>query len=258
MAAPCALAQTGTRYPGSSTDVPEIGTERDALRRIVQNRCVVNWIQHRSPEPCVRVFLPDSGAVISGYALVSDRMGAGHYLLVPTRTMAGIDSSELVDDEAPNYFAAAWHARDLVNAFVGHEIPRTELGLAVNTVRRRGQDQFHIHIECLRGDVVESLRATADHITADALSPVKVGGATYDGMRIMGTELDGANPFALLARLKPDIHRHMGEYTVIVAGMQYREGPGFVALTGSGPDGDLLLDGTCAVAGGGTVDRADP
>jgi hypothetical protein len=32
--------------------------------------------------------------------------------------------------------------------------------------------------------------------------------------------------------------------------MQYREGPGFVALTGSGPDGDLLLDGTCAVAGG--------
>jgi hypothetical protein len=27
-------------------------------------------------------------------------------IIVPARTMAGIDSSELLDDEAPNYFAA--------------------------------------------------------------------------------------------------------------------------------------------------------
>jgi hypothetical protein len=65
----------------------------------------------------------------------------------------------------------------------------------------------------------------------------------------MGVELDGTNPYDLLARLMPEIHRRMGDYTVIIAGMQFRDGPGFLALTGIGPDGDLLLDGTCAVAG---------
>ena len=242
-------AQTGTRYPGSSTDIPEIGTERDALRHLVQDRCLLNWTQRHLPEPCVRVVLPDSGAAISGYAVVADRMGTGHYLLVPTRTMAGTDSAELVSPEAPNYFAAAWHARDLVSGFVGHPVPRTELGLAVNTVRTRGQDQFHIHIECLRSGVIESLRAAAERVAADSLTLVRVGGSTYSGVRIMGVELDGTNPYDLLARLMPEIYRRMGDYTVIIAGMQFRDGPGFLALTGIGPDGDLLLDGTCAVAG---------
>jgi CDP-diacylglycerol pyrophosphatase len=244
-------AQPSNHYRGSSTDTPEIGTERDALRHLVQDRCLVNWTQHHSPAPCVRVVVLDSDEAGSGYALVSDRMGAGHYLLVPTRTMPGLDSGELLDPDAPNYFAAAWHARDLVNGFVGHEVPRTEIALAVNTARTRGQDQFHIHISCLRADVVESLRAAADHLTTDALVPVRAGGATYEGVRITGADLDATNPVALLARLKPEVRSRMGDYTVIVAGMQFRDGPGFAALTGLGPDGDLLLDGACAVAGAG-------
>jgi len=47
----------------------------------------------------------------------------------------------------------------------------------------------------------------------------------------------------------PKIQRRMGDYTVIIAGMEFRDGAGFLVLTGIGPDGDLLLDGTCAVAG---------
>ena len=44
---------------------------------------------------------------LPGYDLVCDRMGNGSLpSSCPARTMAGIDSSELVDDEAPNYFAA--------------------------------------------------------------------------------------------------------------------------------------------------------
>ena len=60
-----------------------------------------------------------------------------------------------------------------------------------------------------------------------------------------------ANPFELLATLKPDTRHHMGDYTLVAAGMQFRSGPGFVLLTGTGPSGELLLDSTCAVAGGG-------
>ena len=39
------------------------------------------------------------------------------------------------------------------------DVPRNAVGLAVNTAHSRSQNQFHIHIECLRQDVYDSLRA---------------------------------------------------------------------------------------------------
>jgi CDP-diacylglycerol pyrophosphatase len=232
----------------SGDEQPDAG--RDALRQIVQDKCVVNWSQHQNPAPCERVFLANSKSGESGYAVLADRKGGAHYLLIPTQTMAGLDSSELLDPDVPNYFAEAWHARDLITQFVGHAVPRTAFGLAVNTARSRSQNQFHIHIECVRQDVAESLRSQADRIT-DVWSPVSVGGSTYDALRIAGDGLDSSNPFELLANLKPDARRHMGDYTLFLTGMDFKSGPGFVVLTGLGPTGELLLDASCAVAGAG-------
>jgi CDP-diacylglycerol pyrophosphatase len=234
----------------SSTDVPELNTGRDALRHIVQEQCVVNWTQKHDPAPCRRVFLPDSKTESSGYAVLEDRKGGAHYLLIPTQTMAGIDSSELLDPDMPNYFAEAWRARDLITAFVGHEIPRTAVGLAINTAHTRTQDQFHVHIECLRQDVAASLRESAERV-GNVWSPVMVAGSTYQAQRIMGDGLDGANLFELLVNLKPDVRHHMGDYTLVAAGMQFRSGPGFIVLTGTGPTGELLLDASCVLAGAG-------
>jgi CDP-diacylglycerol pyrophosphatase len=256
-ASACALSATsrGT-HPGrssdsdSSTDQPEVNTGRDALRHIVQDQCVPHWTQKQDPAPCVRVFLPDLKSLDSGYAVLADRKGAAHYLLIPTQTLAGIDSSELLDPDIPNYFAEAWHARDVITAFVGHAVPRSAIGLAINNAHSRSQDQFHIHMECLRQDVYDSLRAAADHVS-DVWSPIMVAGSTYQAMRIMGDGLDGANPFELLANLKPDVRHHMGDYTLVVAGMQFANGPGFIILGGTGPTGELLLDASCSVAGGG-------
>jgi CDP-diacylglycerol pyrophosphatase len=67
----------------------------------------------------------------------------------------------------------------------------------------------------------------------------------------LGEALDASNLFELLATLNPDARHHMGNYTLIVAGMQFNSGPGFVVLTGTGPSGEILLDSSCAVAGGG-------
>jgi CDP-diacylglycerol pyrophosphatase len=245
-----AEAPPGNKFPGSSTDTPEIGTGRDALRRIVQDRCVVNWSQHHVAAPCERVYLADSKTGASGYAVLADRKGGAHYLLIPTQTMAGVDSRELLDPELPNYFAEAWHARDLIAAYVGHEVPRTAVGLAVNTARSRSQDQFHIHIECVRQEVFDALHAAADRIT-DTWTPLGIAGSTYDALRIMGEGLDGSNPYELLAALQPDVRRHLGDYTLVVVGMQFKSTPGFVVLTGTGPTGELLLDSSCAVAGAG-------
>jgi CDP-diacylglycerol pyrophosphatase len=232
-----------------STYSPEINSGRDALRQIVQQQCVVNWIQKHDPAPCARVFLPDSDPEGTGYAVLADRKGGAHYLLIPTQTMAGIESSELLDPDAPNYLAEAWHSRDLLAKAVGQPVPRTAVGLAINTANSRTQDQFHVHIECLRPEVFDSLRAAAEQV-GDTWAPVVVAGSTYKGERLMGDGLDGANAFELLAKLGPDVRHHMGDYTLVAAGMQFKSGPGFILLTGTGPTGELLLDPTCALAGG--------
>jgi CDP-diacylglycerol pyrophosphatase len=234
---------------GKSADLPP-DAGRDALRQIVQNECVVDWSQNHDPAPCERVFLADSKTDSSGYAVLEDRKGGGHYLLIPVQTMRGIDASELLDPDTPNYFAEAWRARDLLGTFVGHEVPRTAIGLAVNKAASRTQDQFHIHIECLRQDVADALRAAADRVT-DVWTPLNVGGSSYEALRIASASLDGANPFDLLANLKPEARRHLGDYTLVAAGAQLKSGPGFILLTGTGQTGELLLDASCAVAGGG-------
>src|ERR1700675_2603281 len=89
---------------------------RDALRQIVQDECVVHWQQQHTASPCERVD--------PGFAVLADRKGGAHFLLIPTRTMAGIESPEVLEPGAPNYFEAAWQARDRIAAVVGRGVPR--------------------------------------------------------------------------------------------------------------------------------------
>jgi CDP-diacylglycerol pyrophosphatase len=240
----------GNRSQTDSPIDPKHPAGRSELRQIVQDQCVLNWREHHNPAPCERVFLADPNDGSSGYAVIAASGGGAHYLLVPTRTMAGIESGELLDPDAPNYFAEAWHARGLLGGFVGHDVPRTVVGLAMGIAQSRTQDQFHIHIECLQQDAFKALHASADNFT-DAWSPITIAGSTYQARRIVADGLDASNLFELLATLSPDARHHMGNYTLIVAGMQFKGGPGFVVLTGTGPSGEILLDSACAVAGAG-------
>jgi CDP-diacylglycerol pyrophosphatase len=245
-----AAGKTGLHTPGTTGPdlAPDFGP--DALRQIVQNQCVLNWTQHNNPAPCERVALADAKSSDSGYAVLADPGGGAHYLLIPTQTMAGIESGELLDADAQNYFAEAWSARDLITKFVGHNVPRTAMALVVNTAHARTQNQFHVDIECVRPDVLDSLRAAAEQVS-DIWSPVNVVGSTYQALKIPDATLDASYPFELVANMSPDAKHHMGNYTLVVAGMQFKSGPGFILLTGTGPTGELLLDSSCAVAGGG-------
>jgi len=250
--APSAMGQKmrGAKSSNDSPIDPKQPAGRSALRQIVQDQCVLHWQEHQNPAPCERVFLavPKDGS--SGYAVLAAPGGGAHYLLVPTRTMSGIESSELLDPDAPNYFAEAWHARGLISSFVGHDVPRSAVGLAIGIAVSRAQDQFHVNIECLQQDAFRALRASADNFV-DAWSPITIAGSTYQARRVMGEGLDASNLFELLAALSPDARHHMGNYTLVVAGMQFRSGPGFVMLAGTGPSGEILVDSTCAVADGG-------
>ena len=226
-------------FAGTSMSIGALCANRDALREIVQDECVVHWQQQHTAAPCERV--------AESYAVLADRKGGAHFLLIPTRTMTGIESPEVLEPDAPNYFAAAWQARDRVAAVVGHDVPRTAVGLALNPKHARSQDQLHIHIECLRADVARSLQTSSAGITA-AWSPIDVAGWHFEALRIMGEDLGTSNPFRLLADRSPAAVSRLEDYSLVVAGMQFKEGPGFVVLTGSALPGELLLDSSCAVA----------
>ncbi len=255
MVAPWVLGAGGhspksTSSSSSSGGDDSLPTGRGALRQIVQTQCVLGWKQRRNPAPCERVTLYDPNASDAGYAVLQDPAGGAHYLLVPTQTMTGLENSELLDPDAPNYFAEAWRARDLLAKSIGHAVPRTDVGLVVNTERARAYDQFHIHIECLRQDVADELRAASSRIT-DSWAPVKVGATTFQAMRIASDSLDGSNLYESLASLNPGASQRLRDYTLIAVGAQLVSGPGFIILAGTGPTGDILLDSTCEVAGGG-------
>jgi CDP-diacylglycerol pyrophosphatase len=229
---------------GNSLSIGALGANRDALREIVQDECVVHWQQQHSAAPCERV--------ADSYAVLADRKGGAHFLLIPTRTVTGIESPEVLEPDAPNYFAAAWQARDRVAAVVGHAVPRTAVGLALNPKHARSQDQMHIHIECLRADVARSLQTASAGITA-AWSPIEVAGWHFDALRIMGEDLGPSNPLRLLADRSPAAAVPLEDYSLVVAGMQFKEGPGFAVLAGTALPGELLLDSSCAVARSATM-----
>lgn len=226
------------------------GAGRDALRETIQKECLVNWRTRHDPAPCERIVLASAQPESSGYAVIEAAKGGAHYLLVPVQTMSGTDSGELLDPDLPNFFAEAWGARDLLGKYVGHAVPRTAVGLVLNTAREREQNQFHLHVECLRPEVAETLRAAAAGVTGK-WGPVSVSGSTYQALRIADPTLDAINPFELVAKLSLDAKHHLENYTMLVAGMQYSDGAGFVILTGTGPTAELLLDPGCTVAGGG-------
>jgi CDP-diacylglycerol pyrophosphatase len=229
-----------------SSGVQPIPAHRDALRRIVQEQCVPHWLAAHSPAPCERLVLRDPPHEHGGYALLADRKGGAHFLLITTASLRGIESPELRDPGAANFFAAAWAARDLIDARIGHAAAHDAIGLAVNPRHARSQDQFHIHIECLRPDIAAELRARSAAFGGE-WAPVELGGWHFLAMRAWGETLS-ADPIALLAQRRPETRRSFGDYSFVVAGMRFSGVPGFVLLAVEGRAGELLLDSTCALA----------
>jgi CDP-diacylglycerol pyrophosphatase len=223
------------------------GHQRDALRRIVQEQCVPGFLQHGNPQPCETVVL--SGAADdAGYAILHDRKGQGHFLLIPTRTLGGIESAALLAPTAPDYVAAAWRHRDVLEHWFHHPLPRDAVGLAINPRLARGQDQLHIHIECVGLSLHQALTGLADTIGTHWTS-LNLLGRRFQARIILGDGFEHANPVQLMAGELRNSPPDLGPYTLIVAGWTFRSGPGVIVLVATGrPGGETLLDATCAVA----------
>lgn len=220
---------------------------RDALRQIVQNQCVPSWRERRDAEPCEEVHLSDDQSTQGGYAILADRKGGAHFLLIPTTTISGIEDQALRTGDVPNYFAAAWLARNLVARVYAKPLSRNYIGLAINSKYTRSQDQLHLHIECIRSRVHAALAEHAGEMTQTWL-PIMLDGVLFHALRMPGDERVEFNPFELLQKNPPPTAGEPAGYTLVLTGLDFEDGPGFVVLAGHNViGGEKLLDSECKI-----------
>ena len=96
---------------------------------------------------------------------------------------------------------------------------------------------------------LSALSRCAAIVAVAAVFAIQALGANRNALRIEADNLNDINPFELVVKRTPPARHFMGDYTLVVAGMQFESGPGFILLAGSGRSGELLLDSTCAIAG---------
>jgi CDP-diacylglycerol pyrophosphatase len=113
-------------------------------------------------------------------------------------------------------------------------LPRDWISLALNSADGRSQNQLHIHIDCVRADVRESLlRSAADLGPVWAPFPHPLAGHPYLAMAVEGEDLGAINPIQLLADQVPAAREDMGPHTLVMVGAYLRDGrPGFIFLAG--------------------------
>ena len=224
----------------------------DALWRKVQDECVPNQQINGNPAPCKEVNL--SEGVERGFVVIKDEsVRKPHsYMLIPTRRITGIEDGKIFEPAAQNYFEAAWGVRSFVSESVKARLTRDMIGLAVNSLHDRSQNQLHIHIDCVRPEIRNILRENEETLTAVwsnlYLPPPD---HPYMVMKIEREELHGTNPFQLLAESIPDIKEHLDLETLVLIGAEFKNGkPGFYLLSSRRTDqfrahGEDLLDPLC-------------
>jgi CDP-diacylglycerol pyrophosphatase len=222
-----------------------------ALWNIVNGECVPDQQAHNSPKPCSTV------ALAEGYAILKDIRGDFQYLLIPTKRVSGIDDPFILQPDAPDYFAQAWANRSWVEHSLGHDVPRGDLSLAINSKYGRTQNQLHIHIDCIRPDVAKTLAGkSADIGSSWQTITLPPRGHTYQVRRIDDATLAHTDPFLLVAAQNAKIGHDMAAETIMLAGAEFPGGKnGFYLLSdtanlaaGNPGAAEELQDHTCAIA----------
>jgi CDP-diacylglycerol pyrophosphatase len=243
----------------------QIELPRNALWEVVHNVCVPGQLQIHDPKPCLKVDL--NGGIDRGFAILRDPRGGTQFLLIPTARISGIESPIARKLDGANYFADAWEVRTNINEALHRNLPRDEIGLAINSGVSRSQDQLHIHFSCVRADVFEALHKNERRIGNHWASfHIPLFGQPYMAMWVPGEHLGPHNPFRLLAEGLPNATSNMADRTLVVIGFTRSEGTqGFVILAGElnvqkgdMANGEELLDHSCQIAAMGNKGAAGP
>jgi CDP-diacylglycerol pyrophosphatase len=227
--------------------------DADALWKIVDGQCRRHQLEGGKPTPCDQIDLRPG----AGFAVLKDTVGIAQFLVIPTKRLTGVESPELLAQDSPNYWAYAWHVKAAVEKRLHRKMERDQVGLAINSVYGRTQNQLHIHVDCIRPDVQQSLRRHIGEIGSQwAPLGEALNGHPYWAMRLRGSELGDNDPFKLLAEQMPSARHHMDRQTLVLLGATFEDGTqGFILLDdhvdlsiGDRAHGEELLDHECAIA----------
>lgn len=221
--------------------------DRMALWRIVHGQCVPATLKgDRLPPPCLAV----NGAT----AVIKDRNGVAQVLAIPVARVTGIEDPQLLRPGAPNYFADAWRARALMATYLKPMPPREDVAIAINSEFARSQDQLHLHVDCLKREVVTALTDYAPHLDGEwRPMTVALDGRKYWARRADSPDLVGVDPFRLLADEMPKAKDEMGSWSLAAVPLDFAGRPGFALLAdhaelAAGGHAEDLQDHDCAVA----------
>jgi CDP-diacylglycerol pyrophosphatase len=127
----------------------------------------------------------------------------------------------------------------------------------VNSIPGRTQNQLHIHIDCIRRDIRDTLRQHAEEIST-SWTPLSVplSGHQYQAIRVETLDQPGASPFRLLADRLPGARTDMGAETLFAVGATAKDGDQqFYMLAGRADptvgnrgEAEELQDHSCEVA----------
>jgi CDP-diacylglycerol pyrophosphatase len=181
------------------------------LWEIVESCVTQNRAGRLMAGSCVAVDQQEHVAILHSITARSE------FLLVPTTRVTGIEDPYVLSPSAPNYWALAWTAAQrYLPADVARD--RTRIGLAINSVKSRSQNQLHIHISCIKHSVTAVLDANQDGISTSWSPPtIELEGRDYRALRIRGPNLGSNNPFRLLTSI-PQASQHMGAHTLVLVG----------------------------------------
>jgi CDP-diacylglycerol pyrophosphatase len=220
---------------------------RGDLWRVVNYLCVPA-ARIGLPYPCASVHPGNQDA--TGWAILP--VGTAHVLTVPTEPVSGIESPVAQAPRSAQLWQAAWDARTLVEGDIGRKLPRSAIGLAINSAYARTQDQFHIHTSCVRPTVRDALEKQRDRIGPQwtrLLTPLE--GVSYMVRRLDGADLGGGNIVDLLPAALRSNSATMARQTLVVVGATFDDGSDgyYVLNTQAGQhrvgDGESLLDFEC-------------
>jgi CDP-diacylglycerol pyrophosphatase len=220
--------------------------DSNALWKIVDIRCVPSQQATGTPGQCTVVNLDKR------YVILKDILGPSQHLLIPTDRITGIESPLVLAPDAQNYWADAWDSRQYVEKSLKRNLPDNLLGLEINAESRRSQNQLHIHMDCMRGDVSAALA----HHAKDAPGVWQwdtLDGYRYRIMRVTSLT-QTSNPFRIVARDNPDAEA-MATQTILVTGAGPSADKDGWLIVNSGVDlgngsgsAEGLLDHACRVA----------
>jgi CDP-diacylglycerol pyrophosphatase len=230
LALACTLVLAACQLPPavSSSAPSQKVSGPNALWIIVSQRCVPDEEQHGLPAPCTVVDRTGS------YAILKDIRGKSQYLLIPTTPVRGIETPALLEPGAPPYFAFAWSHRQLVSTALNRKLPDDAVGLAINPIHARTQEQLHIHIDCVAPTVRQQLTLHANQIGAQWTS-IEWRGRTFHVLKMPAAKLRTTNLFRLVDDTVAGARDDMGGETIFVTGAARRPGsdPGVYIVEGN-------------------------